>query len=117
MGKRKKENVLTYKGEDYELVFNLNVMEDIQEVYGSVEEWGNLIEPEDGTEPKAKDIKFGFTAMINEGIDIYNEDNEEKRELLTDKQVGRMISEFGLAEVAKMINKTVVDSTKSDEKN
>jgi hypothetical protein len=117
MSRKKKENVLTYKGEDYELVFNLNVMEDIQEIYGSVEAWGSLIEPEDGKEPKAKDIKYGFTAMINEGIDMYNEDHEEKREFLTDKQVGRMISEFGLQAVAQLIGKTVVDSTKSDEKN
>lgn len=109
------KNYLTYKGKDYELAFNLNVMEEIQDVYGTVEAWGELVESD--AEPKAKDIKFGFTAMLNEGIDIYNEDHDDKREFLTDKQVGRIISEVGLEEVAKMLNKTVVDSTKSDEKN
>ena len=109
------KKTIKYKGEEYELVFNLNVMEEIQDVYGSVEVWGNLVEAED--EPKAKDIKFGFKAMLNEGIDIYNDEHEEKREFLTEKQVGRIISEIGLLEAARTLNKTVIDSTKSDEKN
>ena len=114
------ENTIKYKGEEYELVFNLNVMELIQEEYGSVEKWGNLVEAE--AEPKAKDIKFGFTAMINEGIEIYNEDHAgddgfKKREPLTTRMVGRIISEIGLADAAKQLNNTVVESTKSDEKN
>ncbi len=95
-------------------------MEEIQAEYGSVEAWGNLVEAE--AEPKAKDIKYGFTAMLNEGIDIYNEEHEDdedfiKRPFLSAKQVGRIISEIGLYEAAKKLNKTVVDSTKSDEKN
>lgn len=111
------KSFINYKGEDYELVFNLNVMEEIQNEYGSVEAWGELVEA--SAEPKAKDIKYGFTAMLNEGIDIYNEthEDEEKRPFFNAKQVGRIISEIGLLEAAKTLNKTVIDSTKSDEKN
>lgn len=116
MAKNKEENAsINYKGIDYELVFNLNVMEDIQNEYGTVEAWGELVE--NAAEPKAKDIKYGFMAMLNEGIDIYNEENDDKRPLLTAKQVGRIISEVGLANVTSKIKSTVVDSTKSDEKN
>lgn len=124
MANRKQNKVeksfIDYKGEKYELVFNLNVMEEIQAEYGSVEAWGNLVEAE--AEPKAKDIKYGFTAMINEGIDIYNEEHADdedfkKRSFLTEKQVGRIISEIGLVEAARRLNKQVIDSTKSDEKN
>lgn len=111
------KSFIDYKGEKYELVFNLNVMEEIQAEYGSVEVWGELVEAEAGTEPKAKDIKYGITAMINEGIDIYNEEHDDKRKFLTPKQVGRIISDIGLLEAAKTLNKTVVNSTKSDEKN
>ena len=111
---KKKTNAIIYKGEEYALVFNLNVMETIQEKYGTVEAWGDLVESD---EPKAKDIKFGFTAMLNEGIDIYNEENDAERPFLTEKQVGRLISEIGLAEAAKNLKNTVVDSTRSDEKN
>lgn len=121
MANKKNNNVeITYKGESYALVFNLNVMEQIQEEYGSVEAWGNLTEAAD--EPDAKAIKYGLGAMINEGIEIYNEDNEgnddfRERKPFTLRQVGRIISEEGLLNVASKINKTVVESTKSDEKN
>lgn len=115
-----KKQEIEYKGIKYELVFNLNVMEEIQEKYGSVERWGELVE--DSEEPKAKDVKYGFTAMLNEGIDIYNEEhagenNFEERPFFTEKQVGRIISEIGLANVAKSLTQTVIESTKSDEKN
>lgn len=122
MAKKNNTNIskITYKGEEYELVFNLNTMEEIQNQYGSVDAWGSLLHAEG--EPKAKDVKAGFLAMLNEGIDIYNEEhaNDENftpRPFLTDKQVGRIISDVGLFEAAETIRKTVVDSTKSDEKN
>ena len=31
-----------YKGKEYKLVFNLNVMEVIQDKYGTLENWGKL---------------------------------------------------------------------------
>lgn len=111
---------LNYKGEEYRLVFNLNVMEEIQEEYGSIEAWGNLTDK--ATEPNAKAVIFGLMCMLNEGIDIYNEEhaddeNFKERKLLSRKQVGRMLTEIGLDEAAQKLNKTVIDSTKSDEKN
>ena len=135
---------IQYKGKDYVIVFNLNVMETIQEKYGTLEEWGSLT---DGTayakkeyekrngsldgwddlnelekaeysgEPDAKAVIFGFTEMINEGIDIENEENGTNIEHLTLKQVGRLITEIGLANATATLNKTVVDSTQSEEKN
>lgn len=116
MKKAKKElnSTINYKGKEYDIVFNLNVMEEIQNEYSSVEAWANAME---AGEPKAKDIKYGFTAMLNEGIDIYNEDHEDKRDYLTEKQVGRIISDIGLMEVAETVKNTVIESTKSDEKN
>lgn len=113
--KEVKKSTITYKGEEYDLVFNLNVMEDIQDKYGTVEAWGERVEA--SVEPRAKDIKYGFTAMLNEGIDIYNEEHSNQREPFTEKQVGRILTEVGLAEAAQILNNTVIESTKSDEKN
>jgi hypothetical protein len=55
--------------------------------------------------------------MINEGIDIENEENGTDIKPLTLKQVGRMITEIGLMNATQTLNKTVIDSTKSNEKN
>ena len=68
---------------NYPLAFNLNVMEVIQEHYGSLDEWGKVTQG-DG-EPKVKDLKYGVREMINEGIDMENETNGTAEPLLTDK--------------------------------
>ena len=107
---------IQYKEKEYALVFNLNVMERIQEEYGSLEEWGNLTDGKSG-EPNAKAVIFGFTEMINEGIDIANDENGTDEKPLTRKQVGRMITEVGLAQATNVLNDTVVKSTESNEKN
>lgn len=107
---------IQYKGKEYRLVFNLNVMELIQDKYESLEKWGNLTDGQSG-EPNAKAVIFGFTAMLNEGIDIDNEENGTDISPLTEKQVGRLITEVGLLEATKTLNQTVVDSTQSNEKN
>jgi hypothetical protein len=132
---------IQYKGRSYRLVFNLNVMEAIQEEYGSIEEWGNLTDgsanakkryeaTHDGmwddltdkekakysAEPDAKAVIFGFTEMINEGIDIDNEDGADLKPM-TLKQVGRMITDIGLQSATESLKDTVIKSAKSEEKN
>ena len=64
-------------GTKYPLIFTLNVMEDIQDKYGSLEEWMALIKAK---EPSIKALKFGLGSMLNEGLEIENETAEEKRE-------------------------------------
>lgn len=108
---------IEYKEKKYKLFFNLNVMEAIQEEYGSLDKWGKLTDGSTGEEPNAKAVIYGFTQMLNEGIEIENEQNGTDIKPLTLKQVGRMISEIGLQNATENLNKTVVESTKSDEKN
>lgn len=106
---------IEYKGKTYKLYFNLNVMEQIQEEYGTIEEWGKLSDGVSG-EVNAKAVIFGLTAMINEGIDIENEEKGTDIKPFTLKQVGRIITEIGIKEATKTLNDTVIESTK-DEKN
>lgn len=107
---------IQYNGKEYRIVFNLNVMEEIQEQFGSVEKWGALCEPSKG-EPNVKALKFGFAAMLNEGIDISNDGKTVADPPLTLKQVGRMVSGLGLNNAAAALKTTVVKSTKSNVKN
>lgn len=107
---------IQYKGRDYRLVFNLNVMEQIQEEYGSIDHWGELTDGQNG-EPNAKAVIFGFAAMLNEGLDIDNEENGTDYKPLTLKQVGRLITEVGMNKTMDVLTETVVNSTQSTEKN
>ena len=107
---------INYKGKELTIVFNLNVMQAIQEEYGSLNKWGKLTDGGKG-EPDAKAVIFGFAQMVNEGIDIQNEENGTNEPFMTLKQVGRMITEIGLEAAAKQMNDTVIESSKSAEKN
>ena len=91
-------------------------MEAIQDEYGSLDKWGSLTDGSNG-EPNAKAVIFGFTQMLNEGIDIENDENGTDIKPFTLKQVGRIITDVGLAEATKTLNQTVIDSTQSEEKN
>lgn len=107
---------IQYKDKTLKLVFNLNVMENIQNEYETIENWGALTDgSENKGEPNAKAVIFGFREMINEGIDIQNEENGTNEPFLTLKQVGRIITEVGLANATKVLNDTVIESTKDDE--
>lgn len=100
---------------NYPIVFNLNVMEEIQEQYGSLDKWGEITQG-DG-EPKVKDLKAGILAMINEGIEIENEDNGTNNPLLTAKQIGRIMTEVGIATIVEKIKEITVASTQGERKN
>ena len=97
----------------YPLMFNLNVMEEIQEQYGSVNEWGKMTASPDGADIKV--LKFGIKAMMNEAIDIQNEENGTNEPMLDEKQVGRILSEVGLKAVLEKIHEITIASTKSED--
>ena len=107
---------IQYKGKEYKLVFNINVMEAIQDEFGTIEKWGSLTDGSEG-EPNVKAVVFGFMQMLNEGIEIENDENGTDVKPLTHKEVGRILSEVGLQSATETMTKTVVDSTQSAEKN
>lgn len=107
---------IQYRDKEYRLVFNLNVMERIQEEYGSFDKWGELTDGKNG-EPNAKAVIFGFAEMLNEGLDIEHEENGTEYTPFTLKQVGRIITDVGMQKTMDALQDTVIESTKSTEKN
>lgn len=99
--------------EKFPLAFTLNVMEALQDEYGTLSEWSELIRNQ--KEPNIKALKFFITEAINEGIDIENEKSDEKRASITSAKAGRIITEIGFQKVAKTINKMVSESVKTKE--
>lgn len=77
---------------------------------------GNVVK-QDVYETKEVDIKaliFGIKEMLNEAIDIDNETATEKSPLLTEKQVGRLITAMGIANATSQLNQTVIESTQDE---
>lgn len=111
-----KENVgkVTYKEKEYTLVFNLNVMESIQDEYGTLDKWTELTSGIN-QEVNIKALKFGYTEMLNEGLAIESEKSGEEYKPVTPAFVGRMLTEIGLDNMAKVLQDTVIESTKTDE--
>ena len=107
---------IEYNNKKYKLFFNLNVLEAIQNEYGTLEKWGSLTDGSQG-ETNATALLFGFREMINEGIDIENEKTGKNEPLLTKKQVGRILSEVGLESATKEVNDLVIESAGDDSKN
>ena len=108
-----KINYLETETEKFPLVFTLNVMEAIQEKYGTIEAWSNLIQ-RDG-EPDIKALKFFITEAINEGLEIEAEKIGEKPKAITSKKAGRILTEIGLSGAANKIMATISDSVEMDE--
>ena len=110
------QNKLTYietENRKYPIVFNINVMEEIQEAYGSVGAWGDIVENANGGEPRVKDLKIGLMLMINEGIDIENERLGQNMPMVTAKQVGRLIGDVGFQAITEVIKNLTIASTKT----
>ena len=105
--------IKTSKG-TYPLVFTLNVMEEIQEKYGSLDEWYKMTSS-GGDGASIKDIKFGVMAMINEAIDIENEEKGTNTPMVTDKLVGRIITEVGIEGLFKTMQDITIASTTEED--
>lgn len=103
---------LETESEKYPLAFTLNVMEEIQEKYGSIEAWSELIQKQG--EPDIKALKFFITEAINEGLDIENEGKGEKRKSITPKKAGRILTEIGLKQATRAVANVINDSIQAD---
>ena len=108
--------IFQYKDKEYLLVFNLNVLQAVQEEYGSYDKWQALVYPEKKEECNIKALLYAFKEMINEGIDIKNEDENANIPYFTEKQVGRMLTALGLEKLQEKLLKTVTKSVESKNK-
>lgn len=104
---------LETENKKYPMAFTLNVMEQIQEKYGTLDKWSNLIQNKQ--EPDIKALKFFMTEAINEGIEIENEKSSEKTKPITSKQVGRILTDVGISKALNKVTNTVIDSVKTGE--
>ena len=99
----------------YPMAFTINVMEAAEEEYGGLENWAKLM---DSSEQSYKALKFMVLERINEGIDIENEKlkDDKKKDALTSKQVGRLITRIGLEEIGMKVFNLIKESLPKGDK-
>jgi hypothetical protein len=76
------------------LLFSLNVIDEIQDKFGSIEKLGDAMM--DGSTINAKNIKWLLTRLINEGAG----ENEEQ---ITEEKVGKLLHAGNIISVQKDI--------------
>lgn len=103
-------------GDKIAISLNLNVMRALQAKYKTYNKWLELMQPAKGKEVDLDALIFGFREMINEAIEERNDQKpgEEATPLLSEKQVGRIVTRMGLANAGAQLAKALVDSTKDD---
>lgn len=94
------------------LAFNINVLADIQEKYGTLDAWISKVSPSKASPTGSlRDMVTGFTYMANEGVSIQNDEaGEEIRKPFTERQIGRHISSWGTEATVKAMREAVVGS-------
>lgn len=118
-----KENELQHveiDGKDYPFIYSLNVMASVQKKYGSMDKWSKIVEPKPiikkngekfQPEPDLDALIFFFTEAFNEGIEIENENKGGNRPLLTQRQVGRLVTSLGLKEANQKLKEAVIGAS------
>ena len=94
----------------YPIAFTLNVMEAIQQKYGTLQEWGKLAQSRN--EPDIAALKYMLMESQHEGVEMTCKCKRGMCECdyLTLKEVGRLITRIGIKTVAEKISKLITAS-------
>lgn len=103
-------------GVDYPLLIDLNVIAWAQQTYGSIDAWQDLIIPsDDARETDMKALIETMREAINEGIEYENELSGGDRKFVSIRQVGRILSAYGIEKATQKLMNATIESVKSDD--
>ena len=105
---------------EYPIMFDFNIICWLQNNYVSINAWYELISPtkdenNPDNEPKYEVILESIKEMINEGIDYENDCKNSNRKFLTTKQVGRILTSYGVVNAVAKLKQAMADSADSDD--
>ncbi len=108
---------LVTKDRSYPICMNINVVEDIQNKYGSIPKWGEVVANKDSDVINIKDLKIGVLLMINEAIDIENSKKapEERVPFVNERELGRILTEVGLDNAKNIIFDLAKESNSTED--
>ena len=91
----------TLANKTYPLIFDMNVVAEIESEYGNLEEWLSKIQ-----ESSIKTAISTLAILINEAVYIHNDESSDKWELVDCKKIGRLMNMRDIETVLNVIMET-----------
>ena len=104
--------VINIGGDEYEMVLTTKVTKTIAARYGGLENLGEKLMKSENFEMALDEIVWLITLLCNQGIQIANLKNGEKKPLLTEEIVEILTSPGELAEYKTAITEAMMKGTK-----
>ena len=104
--------VINIGGEEYTLVLTTKATKEIAGRYGGLENLGDKLMKSENFEMAIGEIVWLITLLCNQGIQIHNLKNEDKKPLLTEETVELLTSPGELAEYKDAITEAMLKGTK-----
>lgn len=107
-----RSSIIKIGSEEYQLVLTTKATKEIAKRYGGLEHLGDKLMKSENFEMALDEIVWLITLLANQSVLINNRLNVEKRELLTEEDVGILTSPLDLATYKEAIMEAMFKGTK-----
>ena len=105
---------ITIGGKEYELILTTKATKEISKRYGGLSNLGDKLAKSENFELALDEIIWLVTVLANQSVLIYNLQNADKKELLTEDAVELLTSPYDLAGFKEAITEALYKGTKRD---
>lgn len=99
---------------EYELILTTRATKEISKRYGGLSNLGDKLAKSENFELALEEIIWLITVLANQSILIYNLENDDKKELLTEDKVELLTSPYDLAGFKEAITEALYKGTKRE---
>ena len=99
---------------EYELILTTRATKEISKRYGGLSKLGDKLAKSENFELALDEIIWLITVLANQSILIYNLENDDKKELLTEDKVELLTSPYDLAGFKEAITEALYKGTKRE---
>ena len=99
-------------GQEYEMLLTTKATKEIAKRYGGLSNFGEKLMKSENFEMALDEIVWLITLLANQSVLVYNLQNKDKKELLTEETVELLTSPFELAEYKNAIMDAMYRGTK-----
>ena len=104
--------VISRGGQEYEMLLTTKATKEIAKRYGGLSNLGEKLMKSENFEMALDEIVWLITLLANQSVLVYNLQNKEKKDLLTEETVELLTSPFELAEYKNAIMDAMYRGTK-----